>query len=302
MIDTFLSEYKRDFEDLAAKVLSGGLSPHGFYQAAASQLEVLHRVSPENASYASRLAEFHHLDGNLRKAGEHYRQTLEIDLPRQATDDEIRRIRRYCPLLLTNPRECFPLKDIVAIHHPTEPLIGYHLFWEDDYDFPDDNEPCDHEEVWIRYDPAEETVTGVYCWFHSRVLESAAAAAEAQANGQRAVIRVEWGKHGSLLKGWEDMREPMTGMTITEWLRRTHAEVAAGGRLPDHPLKRFWPTGFEGSFEDYIDFSASVDPLHLLDRKPLMLKTQWVNAALFTQCMLYNFHPKMEWPDRFFNS
>jgi hypothetical protein len=27
-----------------------------------------------------------------------------------------------------------------------------------------------------------------------------------------------------------------------------------------------------------------------------------VNAVIFTHALLYNFHPKMEWPDRFYQS
>ena len=29
--------------------------------------------------------------------------------------------------------------------HPQRRLIAYHFFWEDDIDFPEDNDPCDHE-------------------------------------------------------------------------------------------------------------------------------------------------------------
>jgi hypothetical protein len=203
---------------------------------------------------------------------------------------------------MVTPKECFPLKDIVAVHHPSKPLIGYHLFWEDDYDFPDDYEPCDHEEVWIEYDPETEVVTNVMCWFHARILESKLAVNEALKNQDRAIFRIEWGKHGSLVCGWEDMKEPLTGVSIPEWLRKTYEQVKRGGRVPSHPLKRFWPKGFEGDFEEYIDFSVTVDPLELLKNKPFMYKSEWVNAVIFTNALLYNFHPKMEWPDRFFRS
>jgi hypothetical protein len=84
-------------------------------------------------------------------------------------------------------------------------------------------------------------------------------------------------------------------------MKLTYEHVRLGGRVPNHPLKRFWPKGFTGTFEEYMDFSKVVDPLEYLDRKPLMFKTRWVNAVLNTQCLLYNFHPKMEWPERFTN-
>jgi hypothetical protein len=133
-------------------------------------------------------------------------------------------------------------------------------------------------------------------------LKSKAAVIEARSNQQRAIIRIEWGKHGSLLCGWENMHEPLTGVSIHQWLRKTYEHVKVGGRVPFHPLKKFWPKGFEGTFEEFIDFSVPIDPLEWLQQKPLMYKTRWVNAVIFTHALLYNFHPKMEWPDRFYQS
>jgi hypothetical protein len=302
LIDTFLYEWKKRNGEITELIKEERISGADFYQLAISQLEFLTKADPNNVSYVSQLAEFLHLDGHVRKAGEQYRKVLEMDPLLPLTEMEERLIQKFCPILLINPKECFPLKDVVAVHHPAKPVIGYHLFWEDDYDFPDDYEPCDHEEVWIEYDPKTEVVTNVMCWFHSRVLKSEDAVKEAHNNQQRAIIRIEWGKHGSLLCGWENMKEPLTGVTLPDWLKETYEHVKKGGRVPSHPLKRFWPKGFEGTFEEYIDFSIKVDPLEWLNKKPLMYKTRWVNAVIFTQCLLYNFHPKMEWPDRFFQS
>lgn len=302
MIDTFLYEFSTGNLNVIDAVKQNNVSPVDFYQFAIAQLELLKKADPTNISYVSRQGEFLHLEGYLRKAGDQYRQVLGMDPLIPLTEKEERLIQKFCPILLTNSQECFPLKDIAVVHHPLEPLIGYHLFWEDDYDFPDDYEPCDHEEVWVQYDPEKEEVTNVMCWFHSRVLESELAVKEAHENQQRPIIRIEWGKHGSLLCGWENMKEPLTGVPIPEWLREAHQQVQKGGRVPAHPLKRFWPTGFQGTFDDYTDYSVQVDPLEWLQKKPLMFKTKWVNATLFTHALLYNFHPKMEWPDRFYQS
>jgi len=298
MIDTLLYEWKKRNEEIP-KLIKERISSHDFYQLAISQLEFLTRVIPDNVNYVSQLAEFLHLDGNIRRAGEQYRRVLEMDPLIPPSEKEKQMMRKFCPILLLTREECFPLKDVVVVHHPTKSMIGYHLFWEDDYDFPDDYEPCDHEEIWIEYNPETETVTNVMCWFHSRVLSSKSAAKEAWNNNQRAIIRVEWGKHGSLLCGWENIKEQLTGVMLVDWLKETYEHVKKGGRVPFHPLKKYWPKGFEGTFDEYIDFSVRVDPLNWLDKKPLMYKTRWVNAAIFTQCLLYNFHPKMEWPDRF---
>ncbi|RXS91425.1 hypothetical protein [Geobacillus sp. PK12] len=298
MIDTLLYEWKKRNEEITG-LIREGVSTNDFYQLAICQLEFLRRVIPDNVNYVSRLAELLHLDGNIRRAGEQYRLVLQMDPLTPLTEKETQMIRKFCPILLLTEKECFPLKDVVAVHHPTKPMIGYHLFWEDDYDFPDDYEPCDHEEIWIEYNPENETITNVMCWFHSRVLSSKDAVKEAWDNNQRAIIRVEWGKHGSLLCGWESMKEPLTGVMLVDWLKETYEHVKKGGRVPSHPLKKYWPKGFEGTFEEYIHFSVRLDPLNWLDKKPLMYKTRWVNAVIFTQCLPYNFHPKMEWPDRF---
>lgn len=298
LIDSFLYEYLKGNKKLIKYMNEGKLSRADFYPLAIAQLELLKQADPKNPTYVSCQAEFYHLDGHLRRAGELYRQVLEMEPLLDLKEKEKRLIQKFCPLLLTTSKECFPLRDVVAIHHPASPLIGYHLFWEDDYDFPDDYEPSDHEEIWIQYDPEREVVVKVMCWFHSRVIESDFAVKEAHNNRQRAIIRVEWGKHGSLLCGWENMHDPLTGISFPQWLRKNYERVKSGGRVPAHPLKRFWPVGFDGTFEEYTDFSVPVDPRKWLQEKPLMFKTQWVNAALFTQALHYNFHPKMEWPDR----
>ncbi|KAA0565775.1 hypothetical protein F0342_03535 [Bacillus sp. CH30_1T] len=302
MIETFLHEWNKRNQEIMANMKKEKISTNHFYELAITQLELLKKVYPQQVKYTSQQAEFYHLDGYLRKAGELYQRVLELDPLVPLSKKEIRLIQTFCPILMITPKECFPLKDIVAIHHPSKPLMGYHLFWEDDYDFPDDYEPCDHEEIWIEYHPVTEVVTNVMCWFHSRVLSSEAAVKEAQNHQQRAIIRIEWGKHGSLLCGWEKMKEPLTGILLSDWLKESYQLVKSGGRLPDHPLKRYWPKGFEGDLDDYTDYSVKVDLLDYLIEKPLMFKTKWVNAVIFTHSLHYNFHPKMEWPERFVHS
>ncbi|MCZ8511874.1 hypothetical protein O9H85_05445 [Paenibacillus filicis] len=296
----YADEWRRASLALLDRLQSGDIKAgSSFYQAVIPVLELLRGVSPERSEFTAWEAEYYHLDGNLRRAGELYKQVLELVPPHELRESELEHIRRFCPVLLTTSKEIFPLKDVVAVHHPFRPLIGYHLFWEDDYDFPDDYEPCDHEEIWVEYDPAEGTVTKVLTFFHSYVIESQDAVEEARENGGRPIVRIEWGKHGSLLKGWEELTIPLKDISGLDWMKMTYEHVKAGGRVPDHPLKRHWPKGFDGSFEEYTDFSVPVDPLAYLERKPLLFKSLWVNATLFTRGLLYNFHPKMEWPERF---
>src|SRR5262245_40650935 len=93
-------------------------------------------------------AEAHHVRGvdfhnqrRLDEASREYARALSLDPPRAPSAAELSTIRRFAPRLLTTAAEFFPLKDAAAVLHPTERLIAYHLFWEDDIDFPDDNDP-----------------------------------------------------------------------------------------------------------------------------------------------------------------
>ena len=238
----------------------------------------------------------HHLESRLKDARQFYAEVLQLDPPRQPTAEELERARKYAPLLHTTPAEPLPLKDVVVIIHPERPIIAYHLFWEDDIDFPDDSEPCDHEEVWVSYAPEGGEVTGVYTWYHSHLVTSQAAADVANRPGGRPVVYVEWGKHGSLLDGWQDMT--VDGVSILKKMRRTHERLhTQGHRLVDDPRARNWPRMFEGTWEDYVDFSCPVDPVEWIEQENMVMVGRWGNAIINQYFLLYNFHPKWEWPD-----
>ena len=238
----------------------------------------------------------HHLESRLKDARQLYVRVLALDPPRPPTDEELARVIEYAPLLYTTPTEPLPLKDVVAIVHPAQPIIAYHLFWEDDIDFPDDSEPCDHEEVWVTYDPGGGLVTGVHAFFHSHLVTSPQAVDVANRRGGRPVVYVEWGKHGSLLDGWQDMT--VDGVSILNKMRRTHERLwTKGHRLVDHPLARDWPRKFGGTWEDYVDFSHPVDPVEWIEGKNMVMVSRWGNAVINQYFLLYNFHPKWEWPE-----
>ena len=258
------------------------------------------RLAPDLPAPVSRVAEAYHLKGELREAGKHYKKVLEMDSPQQLSPEERNHVMRFAPVLHTTPNECFELMDVVAIHHPEKPLIAYHLFWEDDYNFPDDFEPCDHEQVWVAYDPLSGQVIQVWAFFHSRVITTREAAEDANRNNGQANVYVQWGTHGSLLQGWEKLRdEHNDSRTIMEVMKQSYLKVSKGGRLPDHPLKRWWPKGFAGEFADYLDFSRALPTSERLRQQDKMVKSRWSNAVLQQLFLLYNFHPKFDWPDSY---
>jgi hypothetical protein len=228
----------------------------------------------------------YHRNRSLTDASADYTRLLELDPPRAPTEVEARVLLNLAPLLRTLVDEPFPLQDIVAIHHPSRPLVGYHLFWSDDIDFPDDNDPIDHEVVWVHYEPVSGRALNVHTYFHGRLLT-----APGPDRGGRPEFAIEWGKHGSL---------PMnSGRVVAPALLRSHWERLhdRGIRMATHPLARHWPKRFEGDWEAYQRFDRAVDPRGLLERLRLTWVSLWPNAVLDQFALPYNFAPKTEWPE-----
>ena len=228
----------------------------------------------------------------LNEASGFYREALALDPPTAPSDKQFAFVMKFAPRLHTVPGEFFPLRDIVAIIHPDRPVIAYHLFWDDDIDFPADNEPADHEIVWVEYDPTSQTVTKVSAYLHSYIVQGEGAAEEANAHGGRPWIGVEWGKHGSLPWGAADGAEGAGKVLQHNWT----ALSTTGRQKQDHPLARGWPLKFVGDFNAYKEFSRPFDPRDQLEGKRLILVSRWSNAAINQYCLRYNFAPKTQWP------
>src|SRR5262245_32289389 len=249
----------------------------------------------------------------LDDAGREYARTLQLDPPRELTADEWQVARRFAPRLYLNPTEFFPLKDFAVIMHPTERLIAYHFFWEDDIDFPEDNDPCDHELIWVKYSADKSSIENVLTYFHGRILEGGEAAIDdARAHGMRPRVSIQWGKHGSLPVGWEGLTivansgdaekkyypldQPITLKQYQEGTFRKLSEE--GRRLADHPLglRLGWPRKFKGKWEDFVNFSRLVEPLLLLSKTKMARVSRWNSATINQHFLTYNFRPKTEWP------
>jgi hypothetical protein len=162
--------------------------------------------SPETAAARHhRGVEFHN-QRRLDEASREYARALSLEPARPPSAAELSTVRRFAPRLYTTASEVFLLKDAAAVLHPTERLIAYHFFWEDDIDFPDDNDPCDHEVVWVQFAPDGQSIERFWTYFHGRILEGGELALhDARAHGLRPRVNVQWGKHGSLPEGWEAM-------------------------------------------------------------------------------------------------
>lgn len=229
---------------------------------------------------------------HLQEAYQAYWGILRDDPPQTPTPSQVALALRHAPRLFVTPTEPFPLQDAAAILHPEEPLIAYHLFWEDDIDFPDDQEPCDHEVIWVRYAEGG-VVTMVYAYYHDFVLESPLAVEEAIAFGGRPHVDVQWGKHGSLPYGWRELYEGWVLKDMRATYERLHTQ---GRREQGNPLAHRWPRRFAGSWEEFIDFGVEVDLPALLRQNEMLMVSRWANAVINTHFLRYNFHPKTDWP------
>lgn len=253
-----------------------------------------------------------HIKRCLDEASQQYAAALKLDPPAEPTPEQTALARRFLPRLFTIASEPFRLQDFTVILHPSRRLIAYHLFWEDDIDFPEDNDPCDHEVLWVEYAEDHKTLRAISTYFHGRILRgSAEAIQEAKDNSGRPRINVQWGKHGSLPLGWEKL--PIVAdqgdsekkfyplgrpITLLDYNRGTYEKLSKEGRrFPEHPLGRDWPRKFVGSWQDFTSFSVLVEPAELLSSKRLIRVSRWNSATINQYLLRYNFRPKTEWPD-----
>jgi len=244
-----------------------------------------------------------HLKRRLEEASTAYAQALRLAPPRELTSAERERVLRFAPRVMVSPTDPFPLKDAAAVLHPNGRWIAYHFFWEDDIDFPDDNDPCDHELMWVELDARAERVLSYYTYFHGRILK-------ATETGPPAIV-VQWGKHGSMPANWKAlpivadsgdversrMEKLGSAITLESYNRATFEKLGTVGRQSqDSPLARGWPLRFNGTWEQFTDFSKPVDIPAMLRRNAMMSVSCLNNAVINRHFLRYNFASKTEWP------
>src|SRR5262249_35272675 len=225
--------------------------------------------APASTLALAALANAYHLQRRLDEAATEYAKLLTLEPSTEPSPQEEEAIFRFAPRVFQSASDPFGLKDIVAVHHPTDPVIAYHFFWDDDIDFPDDNDPCDHEVIWVRYDTATHKVSDFHTYFHGRLLRSTEALEDAHRHEERVRVDVQWGKHGSLPYGWERL-------SIEQENRATYLTLHnEGRRMIDHPLAHSWPRRFDGSWEDFVTFDREVDVVSMLRERRMMSRSRW---------------------------
>ena len=176
--------------------------------------------------------------------------------------------RSLAPLLYIQRDEWFPLERVVAVVHPTRPLIAYHLLWRDDVhgSWIPFTVPTDEEVVWVGYD-STKAPTDLWTFWHGKLLHT-----EWRDRGQVA-IDVQWGKHGSL-----PHRTIESDLPLTRKLNLFYAFVWIG--LPDiwlGNLTRKGPWCFCHGYGRYRDFSK-VMPIS--DRLDAVVRAEDATPAL----------------------
>ena len=206
--------------------------------------------------------------------------------------------QRFMPRVFTTRTEPFELKDVVVVIHPDESLrlIGYHLFWQDDIDYLTDNDPADHEVVWVRYS-RELAVEGAWSYWHDTILHTAKSVPHANANGGRVGVNVQWGKHGSLLEGWEEK----IGIDARLSEHPDHpplefSRLREGRYKADVPYGDRWPERFDGELADFVGFQNEIDLLERLAEHQMVAVGRFANALVARWFLPYNFRPKHDWP------
>ena len=259
------------------------------------------KLQPKNILYHYRLGYAYHLMRRLMEASSEYEITLKLDPPRLASEDDLKLVEKYAPRLLVNSKEFFKLKDLVAVIHPKKAIIAYNLFWEDDIDYPGDNDPSDHEVAWIEFNKSKGEVTGVYTYFHKAILSTEEAVKDANLHHQRARINVQWGEHGSLPLKWEKLQPEAIFEKIGKRIKiknmaQRYQELSKSVKNPHHPLAKDWPKKFTGSYKDFINFSKNIELRRLLKNKKMVIISKWPNAVINRYFLSYNYFPKKQWP------
>ena len=177
--------------------------------------------------------------------------------------------KSLAPVLYLQRDEPFPLDRVVAVVHPTRPIIAYHLLWRHDVNgqWAPWAKPSDEELVWVGYDPNTHSPTELWTYWHGSVLHT-----PWRDKGPPA-IDVQWGKHGSMPRGVEP-----TDLPANKTLKAFYNyEIAL---VPDIVLGKLvhgGPWGFFHSFNRYKDFSKV---LPLADKIDLVVKTEDPRTAL----------------------
>jgi hypothetical protein len=198
-----------------------------------------------------------------------------------STDSGAMLARTLAPVLYLQRDETFPLERVVAVVHPTRPIIAYHLLWQDDAHgaWLPRTVPTDQEVIWVGYD-STQAPTDVWTYWHGHILH-------AGWPKRQVAIDVQWGKHGSLPRG-----SVMSDLPVLQRLGFFYAFTYA---LPDYwlgRLNRRGPLCFCHGYRRYREFTR---PVALAPRITAVVRTEHPEGTL-AAVFGANYSRKRLWP------
>ena len=213
------------------------------------------------------------------------RYPLQVPGALPADDRDVWRAKALAPVLYLQRDESFELSRVVAVVHPTRPIISYHLLWRDDVHgaWIPFTKPTDEEIVWVGYD-STDAPTEVWTYWHGVILHT-----DWRGKGTVA-IDVQWGKHGSLPRGTNLAQLPRGRGLRQFWL-----STIIG--LPDiwlGRLTRRGPMCFCQGYRRYRDFDRR--PMLVGPRIDAVVKAENPRAAL-RAVFGVPYSDKTLWPD-----
>jgi hypothetical protein len=196
----------------------------------------------------------------------------------------------FAPDLYLNSSEPFGVVAVIPVLHPSEPIIAYHVFFDDDAMLAGRGKQLDHEVMWVKYDPVTLKAVDVLTLWHRTVLETGACAPDARLRGQHARVCVQWGQHGLLPFGWESL---VTVRPRLELLM--HYELVRYiNRIPRASRKRP-PVAFQGTYQAYTSFTRELQTRAYVETTAVVVgddSDDALRARLAESFML-----KKQWPD-----
>jgi hypothetical protein len=149
---------------------------------------------------------------------------------------------------------------VVAVVHPSRPVIAYHLLWRDDAHgaWVPFTKPTDQEVVWVGYDSTGAPVD-LWTYWHGQVLH-------VPWPRRQVLVDVQWGKHGSLPRSTRP--ESLRGSRSLE----SFYLLSWGGILDLWlgRLSRRGPLCFCGGWQRYLAFTR---PLSIAARIDAIVRT-----------------------------
>ena len=148
----------------------------------------------------------------------------------------------------------------------------------------------------------------MWAYWHGKFLQTKQAVKDANRHDGRIAVFVQWGKHGSLLKGWRNIikidgdkndeeYEPLQFSRLSRSTRWARGNYPAKGDYAEQ-----YPLNFDGTKKEFLEFTKEVDlKERLLQRpkgkQPMIAVSEFANAVIDQWFLPYNVYPKPDWPD-----